>query len=367
LGQSSTPAQRPTSARRKTGQHPGFKKKLIWYTTFGRVGIEEEVLRLSRRGARVRPFCAKAQVRPRGYSRALERALSDFGAEESFERASVRLKEHYRIDIGTSAIRRITYQHARNIGEVEPARPFQPAKTLITQIDGSMIPLVKSGPTGDRRKGKSLLWAEARLCCARAQEQVQRVYGATLGTLQNVSLLWAQTARYGGLNEQSFVHGIGDGAPWIVEKFNDNFGSQGKYLIDFYHVSQYLAAAAAKVAGPKRAPDWLKKQKARLMMGQANKILQSLQPHREAVQTPETPVEDAARYIRQRREHLHYAQARKANLPIGSGEVESGHRHVIQHRLKLAGAWWKETNAQAMLTLRVARANGCWDTYWSKN
>lgn len=329
--------------------------------------IDEEVLRVGRRGVRVRPFCEKAQVRPEGYSRALQRALTDFGAEESFERAAARVKEHYGIEVASSAVRRITYQHARKIQAVEPAKRAHSAKTLITQIDGSMIPLVKSGQTGDRRKGKSLLWSEARLCCARAEDQVRRVYGATLGTLESVSLLWAQTARCGGLNEETFVHGIGDGAPWIVEKFNDNFGSQGKYLIDFYHVSEYLAAAALKIAGPKRATLWLRKQKARLMMGQARKILRTLEPHRETPGSTETPVEDADRYIRQRLEHLHYPQARKAKLPIGSGEVESGHRHVIQYRLKLSGAWWKESNAQAMLGLRVARANDCWNAYWSSN
>lgn len=315
----------------------------------------------------MRPFCTKAQVEPEGYSHALQRALTDFGAEESFGRAAARVKEHYGIDIASSAIRRITYQHARKMAAVEPAPPVRAARTLITQIDGSMIPVVKSGQGGDRRKGKCLLWTEARLCCARDQDQAHRIYGATLGTLESVSQLWAQTAGYAGLDEQSFVHGIGDGAPWIVEKFNDNFGSQGKYLIDFYHVSEYLAAAAPKVAGPKRAQSWLKKQKARLMLGQAPKILRSLEPHREAAGTVETPIQDAARYIRQRLDHLHYAQARQANLPIGSGEIESGHRHIIQHRLKLAGAWWKQTNAQTMLALRVARANDCWNSYWSQN
>jgi hypothetical protein len=331
------------------------------------VELEEQILRLGRRGVRLRPFCLKAQVEPEGYSRALQRALTDFGAEESFERAAARVKEHYGIEIAGSAIRRITYRHARRIQAVEPVRPAQPAKTLITQMDGSMIPLVKPGHNGDRRKGKTLLWSEARLCCARAEDRVQRVYGATLGTLETVSLMWRQTAQSGGLNEKTFVHGIGDGAPWIVEKFNDNFGTQGKYLIDFYHVTEYLAAAALKIVGPKKATGWLSKQKARLMLGQARKILRTLEPHREAPGTTETPVADASRYIRQRLQHLHYAQARKANLPIGSGEVESGHRHVIQHRLKLAGAWWNQSNAQAMLGLRVARANQCWNSYWSSN
>ena len=157
------------------------------------------MLRLARRGLRLRPFCLKAQVQPGGYSRALQRALTDFGAEESFERAALRVKEHYGIVVGASAIRRITYQHARQIQGVEPVRPAQAPKTLITQMDGSMIPLVKPGQSGDRRKGKSLLWSEGRLCCARAEDQVGRLYGATLGTLETVSTLWRQTAQRCGL------------------------------------------------------------------------------------------------------------------------------------------------------------------------
>lgn len=325
------------------------------------------MLREGRRGVRLRPFCLKAGVEPRGYSRALQRALTDFGAEESFARAALRVKEHYGLDLGASAVRRITYQHARQIQGREPARRGSAAKTLITQMDGSMIPLVEPGQNGDRRKGKNLLWSEVRLCCARAENQVDRIYGATLGTLESVTALWRETAQCCGLDEKTFVHGVGDGAPWIVEKFQDNFGSQGKYLIDFYHVSEYLAAAALKIAGPKKAERWLKKQKSRLLTGQARKIVQTLEVHRESSPAGETPVEDAFRYLRQRLDHLHYAQARRANLPIGSGEIESAHRHVIQQRLKLAGAWWKRTNAQTMLGLRVARANHCWNAYWSLN
>ena len=73
---------------------------------------------------------------------------------------------------------------------------------------------------------------------------------------------------------------------------------------------------------------------------------------------------DAHRYLSERREHLDYAGARAAGLEIGSGDIESGHRHVIQHRLKLAGGWWREPNAQTMLGLRVSRANQLWSRCW---
>ena len=60
-----------------------------------------------------------------------------------------------------------------------------------------------------------------------------------------------------------------------------------------------------------------------------------------------------------------YQRALAADLPIGSGEIESAHRYVIQQRLKLAGAWWQEETAADMLALRTLRANGEWNQYWT--
>ena len=54
-----------------------------------------------------------------------------------------------------------------------------------------------------------------------------------------------------------------------------------------------------------------------------------------------------------------------ADLPIGSGEVESAHRYLIQNRVKIAVAWWKRDNLSKMLALRVVRANREWEDYWT--
>ena len=170
-----------------------------------------------------------------------------------------------------------------------------------------------------------------------------------------------------GLTDQSRVHGLGDGALWIVEKFNDNFAQQGSYLVDFYHVSEYVAAAALAIAPPGKEQEWRRRQQGRLLQNQVPKVLCSLQGHLEPETEKEAPVRAALDYIDKRRDQLDYAGARKAALPIGSGEVEGGHRQVIQQRLKLSGSWWKEVNASAMLNLRTARANNLWKTYWAKN
>ena len=51
-------------------------------------------------------------------------------------------------------------------------------------------------------------------------------------------------------------------------------------------------------------------------------------------------------------------------MRIGSGEIESAHRDIIQIRLKRSGSWWIVERAEAMLALRVLRANQDWDNYW---
>ena len=78
------------------------------------------------------------------------------------------------------------------------------------------------------------------------------------------------------------------------------------------------------------------------------------------------PVRACLRYLSNRPHHLDYKGALEKGLPIGSGESESAHRYVIQHRLKLPGAWWKADNVEPMLALWVVRANEDGDKYWAK-
>lgn len=313
----------------------------------------------------LRPFCTRAAIKPRGTSRRLQRVLVDFGAEESFARAVLRVREHYGVDVAFARLRRHTLAHGARMSALEMPLPKAAAAVLLTQMDGSLIPIVTPPAQGaDRRKGKQLHWREARLCLAREKESATAIYGATLGSVGVAGTLWRQTACAAGLVERTRVHGVGDGADWLTNQFGEQFGRQGHYLLDFWHVSEYLAAAAG-VIHAKQAASWRRRQQGRLLENNSRAVLRALAPHVEPENQEEAPVRAAVRYLSGRREQLDYVGARAAGLPIGSGEVESGHRHVIQQRLKLAGSWWKETNAEAMLGLRVARANQLWDSYWN--
>jgi hypothetical protein len=330
------------------------------------VAVIEQLVRVKRGGAEFRPFCREAQVKHRGYSLRLQRVLTEFGAEVSFGQAVRRVKEHYAVAVPVEAVRQHTLRHGKAIPTLATADAAKPATQIITQMDGSMIPVMQPGSGADARQGRRLFWREVRLCCARQHGQTAALYGATLGSAETASWLWRATAQAAGLGDQTQVHGVGDGAPWIVDKFQENFGEQGRYLLDFYHVSEYLATAA-EVIQPKNPKGWRQRQQGRLLENKVPAVLRALESHLEPGAAEHQPVNAAYQYLSNRRKQLDYAAARKAGLPIGSGEIESGHRHVIQQRLKLAGGWWKETHAQAMLNLRVARSNNLWNAYWSKN
>jgi len=357
------------SLQKERAQNPraiNHIKKVKWLTTYGLIEVEEQVLRLGRRGPELRPFCVRAGVRNRACSLSLQRAIVDFGAEGAFAPASRRVREHYGIDVSVSAIRNCTLKHGKAMAmTAEKAAPRLPAKMLVTQMDGSMVPMAQAGSGPDRRKGKKVYWREARLCCARSLEAVEPFYGATLGSVEVAGLLWGQTARLSGRAENTYVHGVGDGAGWINAQFQENFGRQGAYLLDLHHVSDYLVAAGTKVARPGQEKKWRRQQQARLLTNRYASVLRTLERHLEPAGVKEAPVRAAHRYLQERSGQLDYAGARAKGLPVGSGEIESGHRHVIQHRLKIAGGWWTERNAESMLQMRVARANHWWDAYWA--
>jgi len=168
-----------------------------------------------------------------------------------------------------------------------------------------------------------------------------------------------------GVGTNTQLHGVGDGAPWIAEQFAATFGSQASYLVDFYHVCDYLAEAA-KICAPDAPHVWLETQKCLLKNNEGPEVLNQLRADVEAegVDNDRAPVRACFRYLNNRLHHLDYKGALEKGLPIGSGEIESAHRYVIQQRLKLPGAWWKADNVEPMLALRVVRANEDWDKYW---
>ena len=317
-----------------------------------------------------RPFSVTAGVSCRGVSGPLQRAVTDLGADPAFRQVSMKLQEHYGITLAHETIRTITESHGRCVLEQTPLQSAWPAQAgkdcVVVEMDGGMVPVVLAeSNAADRRKGKTLKWQELKLCIARGLDNAERFYGGTfLGDVKEAGQQLYHGACLAGFGRATQVHSVGDGATWIADQVEQQFGRQGAYLVDFYHLSEYLAEAAPHCADDAKA--WLTQQPAALKANRSSGVLQALLPHIEPPSEPDdkAPVRKAYRYLRNRQDQVNYAGAIAKGRPIGSGEVESAHRFVVPARLKKPGAWWKPENVDPMLALRLARLNGRWDEYW---
>jgi len=274
-----------------------------------------------------------------------------------------------------STIRAITEKHGAAMLAQEKQKSHWPDRpgvaVLITEIDGSMVPVVEtaepvSGEAGiDRRKTRTLSWKEARLALAHEPGSVTPIFGATMGSVEEAGERLAVCALEAGGGSQTKFHGVGDGAVWITEQMEAQFGTQAQYLVDFYHLCDYLSAAGDVIARDDKSA-WMQEKQDWLKDNCWPEVLESLRPYLEeaSIDDPDAPVRACFRYISNRCHFLDYKGALALGLPIGSGEIESAHRYVIQTRLKIAGAWWKEENLSKMLALRIVRANQDWENYW---
>jgi hypothetical protein len=61
----------------------------------------------------------------------------------------------------------------------------------------------------------------------------------------------------------------------------------------------------------------------------------------------------ACNYLRERTQHMRYAELRAQGLPIGSGITETACKTVFAQRLKLSGTSWTNHGTQVILNLRV--------------
>jgi hypothetical protein len=69
----------------------------------------------------------------------------------------------------------------------------------------------------------------------------------------------------------------------------------------------------------------------------------------------------ALRYMEAHAHRMRYATLEARKLSIGSGQVESAVRRVINLRFKAPGSFWTETTVSGLMHLRAAFKAGRWD------
>lgn len=333
-----------------------------------------------------RPFQEKTGLKCRVKSLALQRALTDFGAEKSFAQASKQLWEHYRVELHPSSVRQVVEQQAQRAEayvdsqqeevirrECWRQRRLEGQPWLIVESDGSMVRTGELAVDAERslspkkqrpKKRRQTQWREVRLSVVQAPQEEEKQYAAVLGSPARVGEQMLALALTAGYGDNTQVHGVGDGAHWIAQQMAEVF-PRHRYLLDRYHLLEHLYTGASGLPdrNQESTKEWVQQQVNLIDQGRVSQVIATCRAGGGG--GSDHPLNQLAGYLEHQQDHLDYASAREQGLPMGSGAVEGGHRHVIQARLKLPGTWWNEETVNPMLALRTLRANGWWQAFWN--
>jgi len=349
---------------------------------FGSVSVESPYL--WQPGASARPVKTELGLTHRQRSTAVERALTGFGAEESFAQAVARFQEHYGWTVGrTSALRIVercaaeaeTYvaerlaQEARAYDKPLSERPGIPE--ILTELDGSTVRTgtLVAMDTADKtpvrqlpRRKRVEEWRDVRVGLTHPLEEVESSYVARMDSYPEVvtQLFGAAVSR--GMSRSTTVVAIGDGGHGLREELARQFPNF-HYIYDRPHLKKHLYETAEAMGLETAAREaWVARIVDRLDGGGAAEVLGELEAYQGQ---GKKRVEQLHKHLSRFADAVHYEDYRSRGWPMGSGRVESAHRYIPQKRLKLPGACWNPKTVNLMLALRVLRANGWWEDFWA--
>lgn len=250
--------------------------------------------------------------------------------------------------------------------EAPPAKATP--KQFVLSADGAMVQL----RNGEWREIKTVAFGEFETKWdPKRQEVVTRTekvsYFSSADTAEQFSnKAIGEWHRRGGENAEKVV-AVNDGAVWI-QAFIDYHCPTATRVIDFAHAQGYVATIGKALYGAESDSfqQWYAKMSKQLGTRAPQQTLNELrflwtqnQAHPAADE-----IEAAIRYLERRQTMIDYPHFRKNGIPIGSGMVESGHKVVMQRRMKQAGMRWAEASLNPMLALRLAICNKCWSASW---
>jgi hypothetical protein len=132
------------------GAKPGVnrkEKKLYWYTRPGKIEIAEQIFNHGPRRPQIRPFSESAEVKCRGYSEALQRASTDFGADDALCQSGQAKRTLWDLRFAVSAICGFTEGHGAakrsHDKQKSDGRDQAGVPVLIAEMDDSMLPVVE--------------------------------------------------------------------------------------------------------------------------------------------------------------------------------------------------------------------------------
>lgn len=331
-------------------------------------------------GQRFFPLDRTLGLLPGAYTPQVQEAMTRLSSRITYREAQEELGLLWKVEISKSGLQYVTMRHgqvadalvtekADHLEATAPTPMAQPEQ-IVMCTDGAMVQLT----SGEWREVKTVTFGEFRPHWDAKQRKVvtqteQISYFSRVETADAFSRsALVEWHRRGGENAHTVV-AVQDGAQWI-QSFIDYHCPQATRVIDFAHAQEYMATVGRAIYG--EATEIF-----RQWYGRMSKQLGRQPPQRTVNelrllqrQHPEHPeaeaIELAIRYLEKRLAMIDYPHFRRRQIPIGSGNVECGHKVVMQQRMKQAGMRWAEANLNPMLALRVALCNQTWKTSWQE-
>ncbi len=237
-----------------------------------------------------------------------------------------------------------------------------PPDLLVVMTDGSMVPICGDEP-----------WKEAKVGVVyrhdadknEAVAETER-YTAVVGGMSEFAPVLEEALELERIDEAGVVVWVGDGAPcnWTLA---DQLAPDAVQILDWYHAVENAMKCGKLVLGDESPylSLWKERIEALLMGGDPELVLAEVmacipeaERQRRGKHDALAALDDLARYYRANASRMKYAMYREHGFPIGTGAVESAHRHVLQVRMKRAGQRWAMRTARRMCRLRAAYRTG---------
>jgi len=319
-----------------------------------------------------------------GRSEAVNRALSDFGIEDSFAMAAVRFKEHYHYDIGSSSAARSTKQAAQQAMEyvenklsnvnLESKEANESIDKMLAELDGCEIRTARFVPVEDStettpvynnpKKEKIINWRDVRLGFVRPLDSKSKTFVGKMDTYQEVVSQMHSAAVLTGMTAETKIIGVADGGIGLSEELKRQFPSM-QFILDKSHLKDHLYETAEALGiNQKDRPGWVKPRVRAISDGNVEAVLKELEEEND--KNPNKRLKRLIGYIKRFYDALDYDNFKSLGYPIGSGEIESAHKSIPQKRLKIPGASWNADSIDPMLALRILRADDWWEDFWNQ-
>ncbi len=326
-------------------------------------------------------------IKHQGRSETVERALVDFGSEEAFVPAAKRFKEHYKFDIGSSAVSRVTKQTAqevmksvenklseakKNYSDIEESNEM--VKEMLVELDGCEIRTAKLKIKEDTtettpvyhnpKKEKNINWRDVRIGFSRPLEASSKIYVGKMSSYTEIIEQLFNASILSGMSPKTKVIGVADGGIGLCERLKKRFPNM-QFILDKPHLKDHLYETAEELGITKsERAAWVNPRLKAISNGDVGRIWKELKD--EYTRFPNKRLKRLIGYIDRFFDAVNYKDFKEKGYPIGSGEVESAHKYVPQKRMKLPGACWHPDTINPMLALRVLRANDWWNDFWNE-